>query len=109
MSWIFPYCPDVPNWTVDWQTLEREFDWLRSLADCPQDPRYHAEGNVLIHTKLVCEALVELPQWRALNPTERSVLFAAALLHDVAKPATTQTQTDGAISSKGHVLQGEIR
>jgi putative nucleotidyltransferase with HDIG domain len=106
MSWIFPYCPDAPNWTVDWQTLEREFDWLRSLADCPQDPRYHAEGNVLIHTKLVCEALVELPQWRALNPTERSVLFAAALLHDVAKPATTQTQTDGAISSKGHVLQG---
>ncbi|WP_427159844.1 AAA family ATPase [Aliinostoc sp. HNIBRCY26] len=106
MNWTFPYCPDANDWTIDWTGLEREFDWLRSLADCPQDPRYHAEGNVLVHTKLVCEALVNLPQWRTLAPTERSVLFAAALLHDVAKPTATQVETDGAISSKGHVLQG---
>ncbi|WP_414574527.1 AAA family ATPase [Anabaena sp. CCY 9402-a] len=106
MSWTFPHCPDANNWTIDWRTLETEFDWLRSLADCPQDPRYHAEGNVLIHTKLVCEALVALPKWRALPVTERSVLFVAALLHDVAKPASTLIETDGAISSKGHVLQG---
>lgn len=79
---------------------------MRSLADCPQDPRYHAEGDVLIHTKLVCEALVALPQWRALPATERSVLFAAALLHDIAKPASTQIEADGTITSKGHVLQG---
>ncbi|HIK08622.1 MAG TPA: AAA family ATPase [Trichormus sp. M33_DOE_039] len=106
MNWTFPYCPDPNNWTIDWQQLEREFDWLRSLAYCPQNPGYHAEGDVLIHTKLVCEALVKLPQWQTLPATERSVLFAAALLHDVAKPATTQIATDGAISSKGHVLQG---
>ncbi|MGH1395102.1 MAG: AAA family ATPase [Trichormus sp.] len=106
MNWNFPYCPDANDWKIDWQGLESEFDWLRSLADCPQDPRYHAEGNVLIHTKLVCEALVKLPQWRTLPATERSVLFAAALLHDVAKPVATQIATDGAISSKGHVLQG---
>jgi putative nucleotidyltransferase with HDIG domain len=106
MNWTFPYCPDANDWTIDWQGLEREFDWLRSLADCPQDPRYHAEGNVLVHTKLVCEALVKLPQWRTLPATERSVLFAAALLHDVAKPVATQIENDGAISSKGHVLQG---
>jgi putative nucleotidyltransferase with HDIG domain len=36
----------------------------------------------------------------------RSVLFAAALLHDIAKPAATQIESDGTISSKGHVLQG---
>lgn len=105
MNWQFSYCPDATDWKIDWQRLEREFDWLRSLADCPQDSRYHAEGNVLIHTKLVCEALVALPAWRALTATERSVLFAAALLHDVAKPAATQIATDGAISAQGHVLQ----
>ncbi|WP_413201274.1 AAA family ATPase [Nostoc piscinale] len=105
-NWTFPYCPHEDDWTINWQALEAKFDWLRSLADCPQDPRYHAEGNVLIHTKLVCEALVALPQWRTLPPKERSVLFAAALLHDVAKPAATQIATDGAVSSKGHVLQG---
>jgi putative nucleotidyltransferase with HDIG domain len=106
MNWTFPYCPDANNWTINWQALETKFDWLRSLAECPQDPRYHGEGNVLIHTKLVCEALVALPEWRTLPAKERSVLFAAALLHDVAKPSATQIETDGAISSKGHVLQG---
>ncbi|BAY77231.1 hypothetical protein NIES25_36910 [Nostoc linckia NIES-25] len=105
-SWSFPYCLSGSDSSIDWSALEAEFDWLRSLADCPQDPRYHAEGNVLIHTKLVCEALVALPQWRALPTQERSVLFAAALLHDVAKPAATQIEADGCISSKGHVLQG---
>jgi putative nucleotidyltransferase with HDIG domain len=102
---LFPFCPNTPNWSINWSALEAKFDWLRALADCPQDPRYHAEGNVLIHTKLVCEALVTLPQWRQLSENHRSILFAAALLHDVAKPAATVIE-NGAISSKGHVLQG---
>ncbi|BDA75693.1 hypothetical protein CAL7716_098590 [Calothrix sp. PCC 7716] len=103
----FPYCPNETNWSINWTALESEFDWLRALANCPQDPRYHAEGNVLVHTKLVCEALVALPQWRQLPLHSRSILFAAALLHDVAKPAATQIdEISGAISSKGHVLQG---
>ncbi|MBD2338994.1 AAA family ATPase [Calothrix sp. FACHB-156] len=105
-DWSFPYCPSETDWSINWSVLEAEFDWLRSLANCPQDPRYHAEGNVLIHTKLVCEELVALPQWGALPAKGRSVLFAAALLHDVAKPAATEIADDGAISSKGHVVQG---
>ncbi|MCJ8280839.1 MAG: AAA family ATPase, partial [Rivularia sp. ALOHA_DT_140] len=75
-------------------------------ADCPQDARYHAEVDVLTHTKLVCEALIALPQWQGLPKTQRSVLFAAALLHDVAKPKATKIEDSGAISSKGHVIQG---
>jgi putative nucleotidyltransferase with HDIG domain len=106
ISWSFPHCPTLSNLSIDWNALEAEFDWLKSLADCPQNPRYHAEGNVLIHTKMVCEALVNLSQWQALPTREQSLLFAAALLHDVAKPALTEIGDDGAISSKGHVLQG---
>ena len=106
MNWIFPYCPSKHDLAINWHALEQKFPWLEILADCPQDERYHAEGDVLTHTKLVCEALVALPQWQALPETERSVLFAAALLHDVAKPQATQIEETGAISSKGHVLQG---
>ncbi|NER95341.1 MAG: AAA family ATPase [Symploca sp. SIO1B1] len=105
-SWTFPYCPNEQDLQINWSALETEFDWLRSLADCPQNPLYHGEGDVLIHTKLVCEALVALPAWQALPPPQQSVLFAAALLHDVAKPASTQVDADGSITSKGHVLQG---
>lgn len=104
--WSFPHCPDAPNWTLNWEALQAEFDWLKSLENCPQDPRYHAEGDVLTHTRLVCEALISLPAWRELPAIERSILFAAALLHDIAKPAATEIEADGSISSKGHVRQG---
>jgi len=106
LSWSFPWCPAPPDWTLDWASLQAEFDWLQSLQNCPQDPRYHAEGDVLTHTRLVCEALIALPAWRELPSIERSLLFAAALLHDVAKPAATEIEADGSITSKGHVRQG---
>jgi putative nucleotidyltransferase with HDIG domain len=103
-SWIFPNCPNL-NQPIDWSTLIDRFEWLRSLAACPQDPTYHAEGDVLTHTKLVCEALISLPAWQQLPRVEQSILFASALLHDVAKPQATQT-VDGRLTSKGHVRQG---
>jgi putative nucleotidyltransferase with HDIG domain len=55
---------------------------------------------------MVCEALVSSQAWRQLPSVERSLLFAAALLHDVAKPDCTSVDEDGRISSKGHVRQG---
>ncbi|MEM7726838.1 MAG: AAA family ATPase [Cyanobacteria bacterium P01_A01_bin.45] len=106
MSWVFPYCPHGDDWFIDWFGLERDFEWLRRLGNCPQDARFHAEGDVLTHTKLVCEALVNLSAWKILPREKRSILFAAALLHDVAKPAVTGVEEDGTISSKGHALQG---
>jgi len=106
LFWSFPYCPVEDNWLINWSALEAQFDWLRNLENCPQNPQYHGEGNVLIHTKLVCEALVSSSGWRSLPTDKRSILFAAALLHDVAKPGATKLEDNGAISSKGHVLQG---
>jgi len=63
-------------------------------------------ASLLRYTRLVCEALIALPGWRELPSIERSLLFAAALLHDVAKPAATEIEADGRITSKGHVRQG---
>ncbi|MEW6737041.1 MAG: AAA family ATPase [Acidobacteriota bacterium] len=104
--WSFPFCPTPPSWKLDWEAIESCFDWIRSMRDCQQDPHYHGEGDVLTHTRMVCEALIELPQWRQLSPTIRSILFAAALLHDVAKPAYTYTDIEGRTSSRGHVRNG---
>lgn len=104
LSWTFLGCPAVGQ-QIDWTTLINRFEWLQSLAACPQDPIYHAEGDVLTHTKLVCEALVSLPAWQQLPRSEQSILFAAALLHDVAKPQATQI-VEERLTSKGHVRQG---
>ena len=61
---LFPY-PEPSNWGVAWDTLDRDYPWIHQLADCPQDARHHAEGNVWIHLHLVCKALATLPAWRA--------------------------------------------
>ena len=100
--------PGPPSWKVDWPSIEEAFGWFRDLEDCPQDPVYHAEGNVLIHTKMVCDALVADPNWRLLPTDQREMLFWAALLHDVAKPRCTQTDPDGRIRSPGHSRRGQI-
>jgi putative nucleotidyltransferase with HDIG domain len=73
-----------------------------------QDPIHHAEGDVWIHTKMVCEAMAGLPAFRALPETQRRIAFAGALLHDVAKPTRTQVGEDGRVTSKGHSTHGAM-
>jgi putative nucleotidyltransferase with HDIG domain len=104
--WTFPHCPTSPDSQINWTEILVQFPCLQSLANCEQNPIYHAEGNVWIHTKLVCEALVSLPDWQAMNPQDRSILFAAALFDDIAKPMATQVAEDGTITAKGHVNLG---
>jgi predicted kinase len=99
--------PTPPDYAIDWDALDREHAFVRALRDCPQDPLWHAEGDVWIHTRMVCESLVSLAAWRALAERERAITFAAALLHDVAKPACTRSE-DGRIISPGHSARGEI-
>lgn len=95
-------CPTPPNWKVDWDALPERFPWLGPLRGCPQDPRWHPEGDVWTHTVMVGQAMVDEPEWRALPAVLRAELFAAALLHDLGKPATTKHEADGAITSIGH-------
>jgi putative nucleotidyltransferase with HDIG domain len=96
--------PSPPDWHVDWDTLAR-LPFVAALAGCVQDPHHHAEGDVFIHTRMVLDALVALPAFRSLEADSRAIVFAAALLHDVAKPATTR-EIDGKITARGHSLKG---
>ena len=100
--------PSPPDWHLDWPALNTRFEWIRAMKDCPQDALHHAEGDVWIHVKMVCEALASLPEWRGLPEMHREIVFAAALLHDVAKPACTRRE-DGRITSRGHSLRGAIQ
>jgi putative nucleotidyltransferase with HDIG domain len=105
----FPWpIPQPPDWRVDWDALDRICAWIPPLKDCPQDPVHHAEGNVWIHTRMVAEAMASLARWRALPEPERELVFSAAILHDLSKPATTRTEPDGRITAKGHSRKGEI-
>jgi putative nucleotidyltransferase with HDIG domain len=103
-----PGCPEPPTWSPEWAAIERSLPLLADLAACPQDPRYHAEGDVLTHTRLACAALAQLPAWRALPEEQRQILFAACLLHDVGKAERTRME-EGRITSRGHAARGATR
>ncbi len=105
-TWTSAFCPTPPDWTLDWPAMESAMPWLQPLRGTPQDPTWHAEGDVLAHTRMVLEALVADPQWRALPEHDRNLVFAAALLHDIGKGRTTR-QEDGKITSPKHTSVGQ--
>lgn len=71
---------------------------LHRLKSCPQDPAWHAEGDVEIHTDMVLDETRKLLVGAAafLDPERRLILLLAALLHDIAKPlCTREVERDG--------------
>lgn len=105
-AWKCPGCPEPPDWRVDLSKLLATFPWLRPLGDCPQDPFYHAEGDVLTHLGMVLTELAKLPAFRELPEADRHLVFAGTLLHDISKPECTRIEEDGRIRSPGHAVKG---
>lgn len=97
---ILRLIPAPPNWSVPWDTLRHTClgVFLSQLEDVRQNPTYHGEGDVLTHTKLVCEALAGLEEFRKLDERKRQTVFLAALLHDVGKICRTQMENGNWIS-----------
>lgn len=100
-----PFVP-APGEPPDWPALDAAFDWIRAMRGVPQNPVYHAEGDVWVHTRLVLEALTALEAWQRLDEPDRSLVCWAALLHDAAKPACTRIEPDGRITSRNHARVG---
>ena len=85
------------------------FPQLRLAATTPQDPVFHAEGDVWTHTAMVLRALLNSADYAALEHADQEVVFLAALLHDVAKCSTTVVdEATGRTSQPGHSRKGAI-
>lgn len=104
--WTIPGCPEAPDWRVDMGALRAAYPWLEPLGTCPQDPIFHAEGDVLTHLGMVLTELAALPAFRELPDADRHIVFAGALLHDIAKPECTRVEDDGRVRSPGHAVKG---
>lgn len=104
---------------MNWSTLESASTdelitwaetqaWCRAMSACMQDSEWHAEGDVWTHTKRVLNQLTRLDEWRGLPETERTILRFTALLHDIAKPLTTEVNPEtGRVTSPKHAVKGE--
>ena len=67
----------------------RHFPEIDALQGVPQDPEWHPEGDVFVHTGHCLDALTELEAWQTADPETRAVLMFAVLAHDFGKPSTT--------------------
>lgn len=83
----------------------RFFPELEALIDCPQDPEWHPEGDVWVHT-LHC--LQSFSKNRIGDEWEDLILGFATLCHDLGKPSTVVHSEDGRIRSPGHDVAGEV-
>ena len=96
-----------PSLGLEWQrklgAIEKLFPEIQSLIDVPQDPEWHPEGDVFVHTKLVIDRARELID--ELSYPRQVTVMLAALAHDFGKPATTEF-IDGRLRSRGHEEAG---
>jgi len=76
---------------------------MEAFYDCPQDPEWHPEGNVWIHTLMVIDKARELNG--DLDRPRLATIMLGAVCHDLGKPATTAT-IDGRIKSPNHEAMG---
>jgi tRNA nucleotidyltransferase (CCA-adding enzyme) len=88
------------------------FPEIEAYEATPQEPEWHPEGDVWVHTMLVVDRAAEVsrrPEW-GFDDAQRLQVVLGALLHDVGKPVTTtRTLKDGVerIVSPGHESAGE--
>lgn len=68
----------------------RHFPEIASLDGLPQEPEWHPEGDVFVHTGHCLDALVGLDTWRNASPSGRRLLSLAVLAHDFGKAITTK-------------------
>lgn len=107
--WKFPEYE--VNKALDWEVLVNKYSWIADMQYVMQDPVWHAEGDVLTHTRMVVEELLELDEFKLLSEQDKHILVTAALFHDVEKRSTTLEETINGkvrIVSPRHAKKGEF-
>ena len=91
------------EWLRRLGVVEKLFPEIQSLIEVPQDPEWHPEGDVFVHTKLVIDRARELID--DLSYARQVTVMLAALAHDFGKPPTTEF-LEGRWRSRGHEEAG---
>jgi tRNA nucleotidyltransferase (CCA-adding enzyme) len=91
------------KWVRELGAIDQLFPELRALIGIPQDPEWHPEGDVFVHTLLVVDRARELID--DLPHAKKVTVMLAALCHDFGKPPTTEFIEDR-WRSRGHEEAG---
>lgn len=102
MEELYRLLPCPPLWQIPWErSLEVLGPLKQDMENTPQNPRWHGEGDVLAHTRFVCQELAKMDAFRSADRKTQLMLYLAALFHDVGKTKVTILE-DGQWTSRGH-------
>jgi tRNA nucleotidyltransferase (CCA-adding enzyme) len=88
---------------LDLLVIDRLFPEIKALVGCPQEPDWHPEGDVWVHTLMVIDqARTRIDD---LDRARQIVIMLGAVCHDLGKPPTTAF-SDGRIRSIDHEQAG---
>ncbi|MEO5860671.1 MAG: HD domain-containing protein [Pyrinomonadaceae bacterium] len=87
------------KWLYDLRVVDQLFPELASLVGVPQEPEWHPEGDVDVHTMMVCDEARKLIG--DLDYPRQVAVMLGAVCHDLGKPPTTEF-VDGRTRSLGH-------
>jgi tRNA nucleotidyltransferase (CCA-adding enzyme) len=88
---------------LDLGVVGQLFPELQALVGCPQEPEWHPEGDVWVHTlQVIDQARRRVDD---LSRPEQLAIMLGAVCHDFGKPATTAF-LDGRVRSIDHEEQG---
>ena len=79
--------------------VDQLFPEMASLVGVPQEPDWHPEGDVDVHTMMVVDEARKLID--GLDHPRKVAVMLGALAHDFGKPPTTE-YVDGRTRSRGH-------
>lgn len=83
--------------------IDQLFPEIADLRGCRQEPEWHPEGDVFIHTLLALDQAASIIE--DLPAEKKITVMLAVLAHDFGKPATTEF-IEGRWRSRGHEEAG---
>jgi tRNA nucleotidyltransferase (CCA-adding enzyme) len=83
--------------------IDRLFPELKAIVGCAQEPEWHPEGDVWVHTLMVVDEARK--RIDGLERPQQIAVMLGAVCHDLGKPSTTQV-VDGRIRSLDHEQAG---
>jgi tRNA nucleotidyltransferase (CCA-adding enzyme) len=83
------------EWLRKLGVIEKLFPEIQSLIGVPQDPEWHPEGDVFVHTQLVIDRARELID--DLSYPRQVTVMLAALAHDLASRRRRSSSRAGGV------------
>lgn len=87
----------------------KDFPLLLKLKETEQDPEWHAEGDVHIHTNMVIDEIYKIFDETTFSIDDKYILLMSAIFHDIAKPITSkwkEVRGEQHLTASGHEYEG---